>query len=76
MTPRQQGYHFPAEFAKHTATWLSWPHKEASWPGKIETIFPVYAAFIKYLAEGELVNINVGSSFITIGADGTIMWPF
>ena len=59
MTPKHEGFHFPAEFAMHTATWLSWPHKEASWPGKIELIFPVYAQFIKYLAEGEKVNINV-----------------
>jgi len=58
-TPRELGYHFPAEFAPHAATWLSWPHKEESWPGKIETIFPVYAQFIKYVAEGERVNINV-----------------
>lgn len=59
MTPKQLGYYFPAEFAKHTATWLSWPHKEASWPGKINTIFPVYAEFVKRVAEGELVNINI-----------------
>ena len=59
MTPASQGYYHPAEFVKHTSTWLSWPHKEASWPGKIDTIFPVYAEFIKLLAEGEIVNINV-----------------
>jgi len=58
-TPKELGYYFPAEFAKHTATWLSWPHKEASWPGKIATIFPVYAQFIKLVAEGEKVNVNV-----------------
>lgn len=58
-TPKSLGYHFPAEFSKHDATWLSWPHKEASWPGKIETIYPVYAEFIKLVAEGEKVNINV-----------------
>lgn len=58
-TPRELGYYFPAEFEPHVATWLSWPHKEASWPGKIESIFPVYAEFIKLLAEGETVNINV-----------------
>ncbi len=58
-TPKEQGYYFPAEFAKHDATWLSWPHKEASWPGKIKTIYPVYAEFIRLLAEGEQVNINV-----------------
>jgi agmatine deiminase len=61
MTPKQLGYYHPAEFADHTATWLSWPHKEASWPGKIETIFPRYAEFIKLLAEGEEVNINVAN---------------
>ena len=59
MIPKELGYYFPAEFAKHTATWLSWPHKEASWPGKIEAIYPVYAHFIKLVAEGEKVNINV-----------------
>lgn len=58
-TPKQLGYHFPAEFARHDATWLSWPHKEASWPGKIETIYLVYAEFIKRVAEGEKVNINI-----------------
>src|SRR5688500_20164329 len=58
-TPRELGYFFPAEFAKHDATWLSWPHKEASWPGKIKSIYPVYAIVIKLVAEGEIVNINV-----------------
>lgn len=58
-TPKQLGYHFPAEFAPHDATWLSWPHKEASWPGKIETIYPSYTKFIKELTKGEMVNINV-----------------
>jgi agmatine deiminase len=59
MSLKDQGYYHPAEFAPHTSTWLSWPHKEASWPGKIETIFPVYAEFVKLVAEGEKVNINV-----------------
>jgi agmatine deiminase len=58
-TPAAAGYYFPAEFAPHVATWLSWPHKEASWPGKIHTIFPYYAQFVKALAESERVCINV-----------------
>lgn len=58
-TPKELGYYFPAEYARHSATWLSWPHKEASWPGKIETIFPIYAQFIKLVSEGERVHINV-----------------
>jgi len=59
LTPKQLGYRFPAEFSPHYATWLSWPHKEASWPGKIHTIYPYYARFIKELVKGERVNINV-----------------
>lgn len=58
-TPYELGYHFPAEFAEHYATWLSWPHKEASWPGKIQAIYPYYAQFIKELAKSERVHINV-----------------
>ena len=54
-----KGFHFPAEWAPHTATWLSWPHKEESWPGKIATIYRPYAEFIKAVSEGELVRINV-----------------
>jgi agmatine deiminase len=59
IIPASLGYKFPAEFAPHLATWLSWPHKEASWPGKIDSIYPNYAQFIKYLTLGEEVRINV-----------------
>ncbi len=58
-TPRELGYYFPAEFAPQTAMWLSWPHKEASWPGKLESIYPVYARFIKLVSESQHVNVNV-----------------
>jgi agmatine deiminase len=58
-TPKLLGYYFPAEFAQHASTWLSWPHKEASWPDKIASIFPSYTAFIKSLSRFENVNINV-----------------
>src|SRR5664279_10466 len=58
-TPKELGYRFPAEFELHAATWLSWPHKEASWPGKIASIYTPYCLFIKALAENEPVHINV-----------------
>lgn len=59
VTPAELGYYFPAEFAPQESMWLSWPHKEASWPGKIETIFAPYSQFIKEVAKGQKVNINV-----------------
>lgn len=58
-TPKELGYYFPAEFGPHVATWLSWPHKEESWPGKIETVYPNYCQFIKEVTKGERVCINV-----------------
>ncbi|OMP77122.1 MULTISPECIES: agmatine/peptidylarginine deiminase [unclassified Chitinophaga] len=67
-TLKQQGYFFPAEFHPHVATWLSWPHKEASWPGKIDAIYPYYSQFVKYLAESELVRINVADDVMKAAA--------
>jgi len=58
-TPADLGYFFPAEFAAQESMWLSWPHKEESWPGKIEKIFAPYSQFIKEVAKGQKVNINV-----------------
>jgi agmatine deiminase len=58
-TPKALGYTFPAEFAKQDATWLSWPHKEASWPGKLDSIYPSYIEFIKILTLSQRVCINV-----------------
>lgn len=58
-SPKKAGYRFPAEWVKHEATWLTWPHKEESWPGKIDTIYAPYCQFIKAVSEGEMVRINV-----------------
>lgn len=49
----------PAEWELHEATWLSWPHKEASWPGKFEPVPAIFAELTKRLSESELVRINV-----------------
>ncbi|MEO5906474.1 MAG: agmatine deiminase family protein [Saprospiraceae bacterium] len=62
QTPGAAGYYFPAEFALHTATWLSWPHNPETWPGKIETIYKPYSLFIKTLVASEYVHINVADA--------------
>lgn len=58
-TPAALGYAMPAEWEPHEATWLSWPHKEASWPGKFEPVPAIFAELAKRLTESELVRINV-----------------
>ena len=62
-TPKEQGYRFPAEWEKHNATWLSYPHVDSySWPDKLAQIFPFYNQFIGVLSKGEKVCINVRNS--------------
>lgn len=57
--PARLGYRMPAEWEPHEATWLSWPHKEESWPGKFAPVPAVWAAMIREIAEGETVNLCV-----------------
>jgi len=49
----------PAEWELHRGTWLSWPHKEASWPGKFTPVPPIFARMVGLLADREEVHINV-----------------
>ena len=64
ITPAKAGYYFPAEFALHTATWLSWPHNPDTWPGKIEAVYNPYSQFIKTLVASEYVHINVAGQMM------------
>ena len=47
----------PAEWEKHDATWIAWPHEESDWPGKFETIKWVYAEIVRVFAQSERVEI-------------------
>jgi agmatine deiminase len=49
----------PAEWEPHRGTWLSWPHKQASWPGKFGPIPAIFARMVRYLSPHEEVHINV-----------------
>ena len=47
----------PAEWERHEATWISWPHHEPDWPGKLGPIPWVYAEIVRALHRHELVEI-------------------
>ena len=53
------GYFMPAEWEPHEATWLAWPHKEASWPGNFAPIPAIWAQMAKHLSKGEKIHILV-----------------
>ena len=52
----------PAEWEPHGATWLSWPHKQESWPGKFSPIPGIFVSFIRALCPSEAVCINVNDA--------------
>lgn len=68
QSPNTLGYYFPAEWYPHHATWLSWPHKEASWPGKLDTVYEPYCHFIREVSQGEQVCINVANKAMEVSA--------
>nr|WP_025763664.1 agmatine deiminase family protein [Dyadobacter tibetensis] len=63
LTPQQLGYTFPPEWYPHRATWLTFPHNDASWQGeRLSKMLPQYLAFIKAISQGEQVGIIANDS--------------
>src|SRR5262252_8897895 len=60
-TPSDLGFSMPAEWERHEATWLGWPHNETDWPGKIDTIRWVYGEIVRKIAAGEMVRILINN---------------
>lgn len=60
-TVHSLGYHMPAEWEAHEATWLGWPHNLTDWPGRFAPIPWVYSEIVRKLAPGEIVRILVES---------------
>ena len=58
-SPAALGFRMPAEWAPHRGTWLSWPHRESSWPGKFAPIPGVFVEIVRQLAPREEAHINV-----------------
>lgn len=54
-SPKDLNYFFPPEWAKHKATWLTYPHHDHSFPDSLELIYPSYFQFIRHLTAQEAV---------------------
>jgi agmatine deiminase len=62
VSPKFLGYAMPAEWEKHEATWIGWPHNKTDWPDKIATIQWVYGEIARKIADSEIVRILVNSA--------------
>jgi agmatine deiminase len=58
-TPAALGFTMPAEWERHEATWLIWPHNPVDWPDKVDTVRWVYGEIVRKVCRGEIVRILV-----------------
>lgn len=58
-TPAAAGYRWPAEWERHQATWLTWPHNPDTWPGCLDAVESAFVEMVRALAGREAVWINV-----------------
>jgi agmatine deiminase len=52
----------PAEWERHEATWLAWPHNTSDWPGRFGPIPWVYGEIIRRIAPAERVELLVNNA--------------
>jgi agmatine deiminase len=61
-TPKSLGYFMPAEWEKHDATWLAWPHDPMTFPDRVQNVEKSYLKIISALHSSEDVNLFVTDS--------------
>ena len=61
--PADLGYAMPAEWARHDATWLAWPHNAETWPDKrLAIVRDTYLQMLEGLLPGEKVHLIVNDA--------------
>jgi agmatine deiminase len=62
----------PGEWEPHRATWISWPHHEPDWPGKLGPIPWVYTEIARVVAGFEPLEILCHSVEVMSSADAAL----
>ncbi|MCM3903057.1 MAG: agmatine deiminase family protein [Pyrinomonadaceae bacterium] len=65
--PVELGYHMPAEWRRHQATWLSWPKDPLTWPDRVPLVEDIFLQMMAALAPHETVNLLVDSAEAELG---------
>ncbi len=59
-TPLTSGFSMPAEWEKHSAVWLAWPHDIITFPeGRLKKVEKIYVEIIKQIHTSEDVELLV-----------------
>jgi agmatine deiminase len=62
-TPRNRGFHMPAEWEPHEAVWLSWPHNKNTFP-KLPAVEEAYYTFIQLIHTSERVELFIPTAVL------------
>jgi agmatine deiminase len=65
-TPAELGYYMPAEWQRHSATWLSWPKDPETWPDRVPQVEEIFLQMMRALAPHETVNLLVDDAVMAI----------
>ncbi len=57
-TPRNRGFHMPAEWEPHEAVWLSWPHNRNTFPN-LSAVEEAYYTLISVIHSSERVELFI-----------------
>jgi agmatine deiminase len=60
--PGLSGYTMPAEWSKHRATWIAFPHHRTDFPGKLSAVGWTFAEMVRVLSQAEEVQVLVESA--------------
>ena len=63
----------PAEWTRHAATWIAWPHNESDWPGKLAPIPWVYTEIIRALTRRVRIVAEEGGGHGAMGSTVTVV---
>jgi agmatine deiminase len=74
-TPAELGYHMPAEWRRHQATWLTWPKDPLTWPDRVPIVEEIFLQMMAALAPNEAVNLLVDNAETEQGVRSRCSFP-
>src|SRR5882724_9845532 len=74
-TPVELGYRMPAEWHRHSATWLTWPKDPETWPDRVPQVENIFLHMMAALAPHETVNLLVDDEQAEASVRGRCTFP-
>lgn len=63
-SPKNMGFHMPAEYEKHHGTLMIWPTRPGSWPFEAKAAKEAFSRIIQVISESEQVYLLVEKAYL------------